>query len=275
MSIAEPLRSVTAVNRDFYDALWRRARVHRAEEFNTWPMIAGLLPDAPERLEIGPGLQGFEHATNGHDANFGRHAVAFVEQQNRAGCKLANDAGHDLVDVGRSTFESAGAPPDAREPAPAEGVGQPEIFDPDRWTESRRPHAGSAQDRECVVEFAADPPGGCAPKRGVRMRVGVMRDLVPGGGDGAHQFRVARRIFADHKKRRARAVPREEFENARRIIRVGAIVNRQPDFAAWGREAPAHSHQPLRARDEQMIREQRVGGQPEGDRDRRRRPAHE
>lgn len=49
-------RDVTAINRDFYDALWQQARVHRAEDFNTWPLIAELLPGAPERLEIGPGL---------------------------------------------------------------------------------------------------------------------------------------------------------------------------------------------------------------------------
>src|SRR5882672_9126803 len=56
MPTAVSSRDVTAINRDFYDALWERARVHRAEEFNTWPLIAGLLPTAPERLEIGPGL---------------------------------------------------------------------------------------------------------------------------------------------------------------------------------------------------------------------------
>ena len=56
MQTAVSSRDVTAINRDFYDALWRRARVHRAEEFNTWPLVARLLPAAPERLEIGPGL---------------------------------------------------------------------------------------------------------------------------------------------------------------------------------------------------------------------------
>lgn len=49
-------RDVTAVNREFYDALWSRARLHLAEDFNTWSMIAELLPSSPERLEVGPGL---------------------------------------------------------------------------------------------------------------------------------------------------------------------------------------------------------------------------
>jgi SAM-dependent methyltransferase len=56
MPTAGSSRDVTVINRDFYDALWRRARVHRAEDFNTWPLVAGLLAAAPERLEIGPGL---------------------------------------------------------------------------------------------------------------------------------------------------------------------------------------------------------------------------
>lgn len=56
MQTVSSRRDVTAINRDFYDALWQRARIHRAEDFNTWPLIAGLLPAAPERLEIGPGL---------------------------------------------------------------------------------------------------------------------------------------------------------------------------------------------------------------------------
>ena len=49
-------RDVKAVNREFYDALWSRARLHRAEDFNTWSLVADLLPSAPERLEVGPGL---------------------------------------------------------------------------------------------------------------------------------------------------------------------------------------------------------------------------
>ena len=45
------------INRNFYDALWSRTRLTRPERFNTWPLIAGLLPAAALRLEIGPGLR--------------------------------------------------------------------------------------------------------------------------------------------------------------------------------------------------------------------------
>jgi SAM-dependent methyltransferase len=48
---------IVAVNRSFYDALWGRARLQRPDRFNTWPMIAELLPSAPARLELGPGLR--------------------------------------------------------------------------------------------------------------------------------------------------------------------------------------------------------------------------
>jgi SAM-dependent methyltransferase len=48
---------VAFINRTFYDALWSNARLERADRFNTWPIISGLLPSAAARLEIGPGLR--------------------------------------------------------------------------------------------------------------------------------------------------------------------------------------------------------------------------
>src|SRR5262245_53405526 len=45
------------VNRDFYDRLWSQSRLILPERFNTWPLISALLPRAPQRLEIGPGLR--------------------------------------------------------------------------------------------------------------------------------------------------------------------------------------------------------------------------
>jgi len=50
-------QSLVATNRAFYDALWSRAHLERPNRFNTWPLISGLLSDAPARLEIGPGLR--------------------------------------------------------------------------------------------------------------------------------------------------------------------------------------------------------------------------
>ena len=44
-------------NLSFYHALWSQARLASPERFNTWPLVAGLLPEAPVRLEVGPGLR--------------------------------------------------------------------------------------------------------------------------------------------------------------------------------------------------------------------------
>ncbi len=49
--------ALVAKNSRFYDAFWARTYLTRAERFNTWPMISALLPGAPRRLEIGPGLR--------------------------------------------------------------------------------------------------------------------------------------------------------------------------------------------------------------------------
>src|ERR1700675_1495139 len=48
---------ITTVNRRFYDALWSMAYLQRPDRFNTWHRVAELLPAAPARLEIGPGLR--------------------------------------------------------------------------------------------------------------------------------------------------------------------------------------------------------------------------
>jgi len=50
-------RALVAKNSRFYDAFWSQTYLTRPERFNTWPLIASLLPEAPRRLEIGPGLR--------------------------------------------------------------------------------------------------------------------------------------------------------------------------------------------------------------------------
>ena len=50
-------RALVAKNSRFYDAFWARTYLTRPERFNTWPLISALLPAAPRRLEIGPGLR--------------------------------------------------------------------------------------------------------------------------------------------------------------------------------------------------------------------------
>jgi SAM-dependent methyltransferase len=49
--------NIVATNRHFYDALWWKANLQRPDRFNTWPLVSDLLPFAPARLELGPGLR--------------------------------------------------------------------------------------------------------------------------------------------------------------------------------------------------------------------------
>jgi SAM-dependent methyltransferase len=50
-------RGLREKNRRFYDELWSSARWVAPERFNTWPLISTLLPSAPRRLEVAPGLR--------------------------------------------------------------------------------------------------------------------------------------------------------------------------------------------------------------------------
>jgi SAM-dependent methyltransferase len=52
-----PVRDLTEINREFYEGLWGATYVERPERFNTWPLVAGFLPQAADRLEIGAGLR--------------------------------------------------------------------------------------------------------------------------------------------------------------------------------------------------------------------------
>jgi SAM-dependent methyltransferase len=50
-------RELREVNRQFYDALWRDARLVEPERFNTWPLVRDLVGNAEQRLEVAPGLR--------------------------------------------------------------------------------------------------------------------------------------------------------------------------------------------------------------------------
>ncbi len=56
-SPSAPLRDLTEINQEFYDALWADTYVERPERFNTWPLVKSLLPQSATRLEVGPGLR--------------------------------------------------------------------------------------------------------------------------------------------------------------------------------------------------------------------------
>lgn len=48
---------LVAKNSEFYDALWSKTYLTSPRRFNTWPLLSQLAGEAPQRLEIGPGLR--------------------------------------------------------------------------------------------------------------------------------------------------------------------------------------------------------------------------
>jgi len=54
---ARSAAELLGANRAYYDSLWSGARLVEPHRFNTWPLIQSLLPNAPRRLEVAPGLR--------------------------------------------------------------------------------------------------------------------------------------------------------------------------------------------------------------------------
>ncbi|MGJ8653194.1 MAG: class I SAM-dependent methyltransferase [Opitutaceae bacterium] len=50
-------RKISAINQHFYDTLWAKTRLIKADRFNTWPLIQELLTTKPSCLEVGPGMR--------------------------------------------------------------------------------------------------------------------------------------------------------------------------------------------------------------------------
>jgi SAM-dependent methyltransferase len=55
--MAQSAAEIAAVNRAFYDSLWRGMKVPPPRKFNTWPLLSQLAASTPDRLEIGPGMR--------------------------------------------------------------------------------------------------------------------------------------------------------------------------------------------------------------------------
>jgi len=47
--------ALRAKNRAFYNAFWSKTYLTSPRSFNTWPLVSRLMPEARQRLEIGPG----------------------------------------------------------------------------------------------------------------------------------------------------------------------------------------------------------------------------
>jgi len=69
---------LVAKNREFYDALWSRTYLTSPRRFNTWPLMSALLPAAPTRLEVGPGLRPRLPVAGTHFVDLSPPAVAHL-----------------------------------------------------------------------------------------------------------------------------------------------------------------------------------------------------
>ena len=82
-------------NRNFYEPLWRDARLVEPEQFNTWSLISPLVVRATRRLEVAPGLR----------PRLPVDGTAFVDISINALTKLAACGGRSvLASIGRLPF---------------------------------------------------------------------------------------------------------------------------------------------------------------------------
>ena len=93
--------TAASTNQNFYDALWSQSRLARPERFNTWPLIAGLLPGSPARLEVGPGLRPRLPIAGTHFIDI---STAVVERLNAEGA-LAQTGKVSALPYGDASFD--------------------------------------------------------------------------------------------------------------------------------------------------------------------------
>jgi SAM-dependent methyltransferase len=82
-------------NRNFYEPLWREARLVEPERFNTWPLVSQLVTNATRHLEVAPGLR----------PRLPVDGTAFVDISMNALTKLAARRGRTaMASIGRLPF---------------------------------------------------------------------------------------------------------------------------------------------------------------------------
>lgn len=77
------------------------------------------------------------------------------------------------------------------------------------------------------------------------MRLRVMSDFVSGGVNRGDEIGIPRGAFPDHEKRSLGAMVGEESEDLRRVVGIGSVVDREPDFAPGGFETGKNLPQTL------------------------------
>ena len=207
----------------------------------------------------------FQDEADGFDADGGGDARAFVEEQDCAGLEASCDQGSYGGGIAMVALEAAGAPADAGETVGGEGGFEPDIFDAGGGAETGGADVGDGEGGEAGGEFAAKAGGGRTPKRAERMGVRVVADLVAGGGDGSEKAGMLGGVFADQEKGGSGVMGGEKGEDSRSVRGIGAVIDGEPDLAGVGLETPVHAKEALGVGKKEMVGEECVGGEPEGE----------
>jgi SAM-dependent methyltransferase len=75
LALATDTRDLRQLNQQFYDELWVRSRLERPSKFNSWRMLEALCREAPNRLEVGPGLRPRLPIESTHFVDISIHSV--------------------------------------------------------------------------------------------------------------------------------------------------------------------------------------------------------
>ena len=118
----------------------------------------------------------------------------------------------------------------------------------DKWI--LHPHGGSKQGGpfskdflELVVrltDLSSNTSRSETPERAARMRPGMVSDGVPAIDDRSDQLGVGHRPFPLDEKGGESLILIEKIENDRRVLRIGTVIDGEPDLRGFGTESLHH-----------------------------------
>lgn len=174
-----------------------------------------------------------------------------MQKNDAAGVDIPKDARDHSIGIVCHTVITAGRPAGHLESCAGGGGVDKGIAQSGGSTEKSRVLAGGTMDdvlRGC--DFASGARRGDGPESSGLVRPRVILQVVTGVGDGPSVRWVAPNFATDDKKRSPSAMVFEYFENFRRVVRVGAVIDGQPDFALISGQAPQNRPEPRRVRGE-------------------------
>ena len=192
----------------------------------------------------------------------GRGAVSFMEKNNRARLDLAQDArGHD-IGVFAHGIEAAHRPADQLHPASPQCRMHEEILHPGGC-------AKVASHDPALIDLARDAPRRQTPECAARMRRRMIRHLMSCRADCLQFRREFRGALADDKESRLRFEALQNLEQARRMDRIGSVVDREPDFPLGSPKMGQNRSPPLAVRHQRREKNEHVRNKEHAEREER------